>query len=185
MSIEKMQLVNIAGKLKNLDAVIEKCIDSKCFHIESAVSDTDNNGFSLLHEENPYRETLERLVSVNFDSEIDFHETDFMDIIAEPVESLSRYVSEISEKMKILTEEITQTKNSILQYEQIVAQLKHLHGMDIDMEKLFSCKHIHVRFGKLPVDSYSKLEYYGNDSFTFVYYDVDKDYYWGMYFAPI
>ena len=26
MSIEKMQLVNIAGKLKNLDAVIEKCI---------------------------------------------------------------------------------------------------------------------------------------------------------------
>ena len=47
MSIEKMQLVNIAGKLKNLDAVIEKCIDSKCFHIESAVSDTDNNGFSL------------------------------------------------------------------------------------------------------------------------------------------
>ena len=84
MSIEKMQLVNIAGKLKNLDAVIEKCIDSKCFHIESAVSDTDNNGFSLLHEENPYRETLERLVSVNFDSEIDFHETDFMDIIAEP-----------------------------------------------------------------------------------------------------
>ena len=46
MSIEKMQLVNIAGKLKNLDAVIEKCIDSKCFHIESAVSDTDNNGFS-------------------------------------------------------------------------------------------------------------------------------------------
>ena len=185
MSIEKMQLVNIAGKLKNLDAVIEKCIDSKCFHIESAVSDTDNNGFSLLHEENPYRETLERLVSVNFDSEIDFHETDFMDIIAEPVESLSRYVSEISEKMKILTEEITQTKNSILQYEQIIAQLKHLHGMDIDMEKLFSCKHIHVRFGKLPVDSYSKLEYYGNDSFTFVYYDVDKDYYWGMYFAPI
>ena len=164
MSIEKMQLVNIAGKLKNLDAVIEKCIGSKCFHIESAsaVSDTDNTGFSLLHEENPYRETLEGLLSVNFDGEIDFHETDFGDIISEPVESLSQYVSEISEKMKVITEEMVQTKNSILQYEQIIAQLKHLHGMDIDMEKLFSCKHIHVRFGKLPVDSYSKLEYYGN-----------------------
>jgi len=187
MSIEKMQLVNIAGKLPVLDRVIEKCVESKCFHIESSAgsADSESTGFSLLHEENPYRETLEKLVGIDFGGEITFSETSFGDIAAEPEESLSDYVADISEKMRKVTEEISETENSILQYEQIITQLKHLHGLDIDMEKLFSCKHIHVRFGKLPADSYSKLEYYGNDSFTFVYYDVDKDYYWGMYFAPI
>jgi len=186
MSIEKMHLVNIAGKVDCLDRVIQKCIESCCFHIESSgSSDSDNNGFTLLHEENPYRKDLEELLSVDFGGDIVFGETDCSDIVSEPAESLSQYVTEISEKMSSLTEEISENNSSILQYEQILAQLKHLRGLDIDMEKLFRCRHIHVRFGKLPADSYSKLEYYGNDTFTFVHYDVDRDYYWGMYFAPV
>ena len=168
MSIEKMQLVNIAGKTNSLDRVMEKCIECGCFHIESASStvDPESSGFTPMHEENPYKETLEKLVAIDFGGDLKYTEADFSDVADEPVESLSQYVSEISEKMTVLTDEISETKNSVLQYEQIMAQLKHLHGLDIDMEKLFSCKHIHVRFGKLPADSYNKLEYYGNDSFS-------------------
>ncbi len=187
MSIEKMQLVNIAGKVSSLDRVIEACLKSGCFHIEPAQSgtDADESGFSLLHEENPYLEPLETLVGTDFGGQIKFSETSFDDIISETPEELKKYVSETSSSMNSLLARISETKNSILQYEQIMSQLKHLHGLDIDMEKLSGCKHIRVRFGKLPADSYNKLEYYGNDSFTFVYYDVDADYYWGMYFAPI
>lgn len=56
--------------------------------------------------------------------------------------------------------------------------------MDINLESLFRCKHIHIRFGKLPANSYPKLEYYDKSNFIFVHYDNDMDYYWGVYFAP-
>ena len=186
MSIEKMRLVNIAGKLESLDRVIEKCVDSGCFHIESAASsDMEDSGFSVLHEENPYREVLEKIVAVDFGNDFKFRQADYSDIESESIESLSEYVSKTSEKMKLLGEEISENKNSILQYEQIITQLKHLQGLDIDMAKLSGCKHIHVRFGKLPCDSYSKLAYYDKEAFAFVHYDEDEDYYWGMYFAPV
>ncbi|MDD6825585.1 MAG: V-type ATPase 116kDa subunit family protein [Oscillospiraceae bacterium] len=186
MSIEKMQIANITGQVKNLDRVIERCIESKCFHIDQASNpmDTETSGFEVLHEENPYRESLTRLVSIDFGGDIGLCETDYSDIMNESLGSLSEYIDEISQKMKVLTEEIQEANKKYLQYEQIITQLKHLHGMDIDLESLIKCRHIHVRFGKLPVDSFNKLEYYGNNMFTFVHYDVDSEYYWGMYFVP-
>ena len=187
MSIEKMLLVNIAGQLKNLDKTISKCIESECFHIESAVNtvNSESTGFTQLHEDNPYKDALNKIVSIDFENDLKFAKTDFSEIKDLPFEDLSDYVDEISNKMSTIIKEISDTNNAIAQYEQILLQLKHLHGMDIDMESLFKCKHIHVRFGKLPVDSYPKLEYYGNDQFIFVHYDMDKDYYWGMYFVPL
>lgn len=187
MSIEKMLLVNIAGQMKNLDRTIEKCVESGCFHIESAsgMIDQEDSGFTVLNEENPYRETLNKLVSVDFKGEFSFSCTDISDIVSEPISKITEYVDEISDKMNVLNSEINEVKNQLGQYKQVLTQLEHLQGMDIDIKSLFQCKHIHVRFGKIPVDSYPKLEYYGDDIFTFVHYDVDKDYYWGMYFAPV
>ena len=118
MSIEKMQLVNIAGKLDSLDRVIAKCVESGCFHIESASSaDFEDSGLSVLHEENPYRGILEKIVAVDLGSDFKFRRTDYSDIENESVESLSEYVSETSEKIRLLGEEISENRNSILQYE--------------------------------------------------------------------
>lgn len=187
MSIEKMLLVNIAGQLKNLDRTIVRCIDSGCFHIESAANtiDADNSGFVQIREDNPYKNALTKITSVDFGDDIKLCETSFSDISMKSFDELSAYVDDISQRMGQITGNITEVTASIAQYEQILTQLKHLHGMDIDMESLFKCKHIHVRFGKLPVDSYLKLGYYGNDQFIFVDYDFDNDYYWGMYFVPL
>ncbi|MBE6852310.1 MAG: ATPase [Ruminococcus sp.] len=187
MSIEKMKLVNITGRIRTLDRVIGKCVESGCFHIENVPAElsSDDEEIIQLQEKNPYREVIDKLISINFDNKIQLCETDFEDISNEPFEALSDYVDEINEKMSVLSKEISDIQNSVFRYEQISTQLQHLHGMNIDMDRLFRCKHIHVRFGKLPVDSYKKLEYYKNDIFTFVHYDVDDDFYWGMYFAPV
>ncbi|MDO5560249.1 MAG: V-type ATPase 116kDa subunit family protein [Oscillospiraceae bacterium] len=186
MGIEKMMLVNIAGQLKNLDRTLLKCIDSNCFHIEQASDtlDMDKTGFTQLHEHNPYHDVLSKLVSIDFGNALEFKETDFRDVEALTDEEVSSYVDSISSSMRKLNDDIVNVKNSIAQYEQILTQLRHLHGMEIDMESLFKCKHIHVRFGKLPADSYPKLSYYGSQQFVFVHYDCDKNYYWGLYCAP-
>ena len=171
VSIEKMLLVNIAGQVKNLDRTISKCIESECFHIESAVDsvNTESTGFTQLREDNPYKDALNKIVSIDFENDLKFSKTDFSEIKDMSFKYLSDYADEISEKMGTIIKEISDTTNAIAQYEQILLQLKHLHGMDIDMESLYKCKHLHVRFGKLPVDSYPKLEYYGSDQFVFVH----------------
>ena len=62
-------------------------------------------------------------------------------------------------------------------------QIVHLIRMDTNLKELFSCKHIKIRFGRLPGDSYPKLEYYNDKTFIFVPYDNDQSYYWGVYFT--
>lgn len=52
------------------------------------------------------------------------------------------------------------------------------------MDESFACKYLKVRFGRIPKDSYLKLPYYDDHSFTFSEYDFDGEYYWGMYFVP-
>ncbi len=187
MSIEKMLLVNIEGQINDMDRVLEKCIKSQCFHIESAGNTLEalSSEYISLQEENPYREYLAKLSSINIGEKIDYIETDYSEFENMPFEKIKDYVDEISEKSLVLNKEIDDNGKLISEHKRILMQLKHLHGMNVDMENLFKCKHIHVRFGRLPVDSFMKLGYYDKNQFIFVHYDVDNDYYWGMYFAPV
>ena len=41
------------------------------------------------------------------------------------------------------------------------------------MDEIFACKYLKVRFGRIPKDSYLKLPYYDDHSFTFSEYDFD------------
>jgi len=66
MSIEKMELVNIAGLLKDLDNVLLKCCDSECFHIETTLHSIDaKRGFKILKEDNPYQNVLKKIYSLS------------------------------------------------------------------------------------------------------------------------
>ena len=67
----------------------------------------------------------------------------------------------------------------------------HLSGgegvgsLSVDIEQIFACKHIKVRFGRLPTDSYEKLSYYEDKNFYFLAYGRDKEYVYGFCFAPL
>ena len=56
--------------------------------------------------------------------------------------------------------------------------------LDVYKRQIFACKYLKVRFGRIPKDSYLKLPYYDDHSFTFSAYAFDGEYYWGMYFVP-
>ena len=55
MSIEKMEFLTIVGVMKDLDRVLEKCVESGCFHMTDASKETSGNNeeFIRLDEENP------------------------------------------------------------------------------------------------------------------------------------
>lgn len=50
---------------------------------------------------------------------------------------------------------------------------------------MFSCKHVKIRFGKLPSESYTKLDFYSEKGFVFEPLEEKDGYVWGLYFAPV
>lgn len=188
MSIEKMELVNIVGRMKDLDQTLLKCMESGCFHIESStktLSGEQKQGFTKLTEQNPYTSLVKRIVSINFGETFDFKETkwsaketdsDFLKYTEKYIDKTEKSFNDLNQKMLDSQQRI----NSLTNEE---TQIVHLIRMDTNMKELFSCKHIKIRFGRLPVDSYPKLEYYNDKTFIFVPYDNDQSYYWGVYFT--
>ena len=186
MSIEKMELVNVAGLLKDLDAVLLKCCQSECFHIEEASHDMDEDiGFIALDENNPYIETLKRLYSLSLSISHKLKSEDYSSLELNSVDDFEDYVSDIEKEFSSLKDNAIKLTDSITKREQALIQLNHLKGLNVDFKSLFSCKHIKVRIGKLPIDSFEKLSYYDDKPFNFFSYDMDKDYYWGAYFVPV
>ena len=188
MSIEKMELVNIVGRMKDLDQTLLKCMESGCFHIESStktLSGEQKQGFTKLTEQNPYTSLVKRIVSINFGETFDFKETkwsaketdsDFLKYAEKYIDKTEKSFNDLNQKMLDSQQRINSLSNE-------ETQIVHLIRMDTNMKELFSCKHIKIRFGRLPVDSYPKLEYYNDKTFIFVPYDNDQSYYWGVYFT--
>ncbi len=180
-----MELVNIAGLTKDLDTVIVKLSDCGCFHMESASKIAGKkSGFTTLREDNPYKPLLKQLNEISVQSGRKFRSDDFSDVENESLSKLGQYIMDVRKKLDDIktSEKLAGEKLSV--HEQAKYQVDHLKGMTVDFQQIFSCEYIKVRLGRLPADSFEKLEYYDDKPFYFAHFSVEKDYYWGMYFVP-
>lgn len=184
MAIEKMELVNIVGPMQALDETLKKCCDSGCFHMESAAASSDNKGQKLLSEKNPYQSTLKELATLAGNLNIELKETEYFGCELETAEDFSEFCRKIRESYVNLAEDKQKAMQIVSERKAAEKQLAHLEGLHEDFDKIFACKHVAVRVGKLPVDSREKLEYYKDKDFFFVPFDCDKNFCWGMYFCP-
>lgn len=186
MSIEKMELVAMIGLMKYLDDTLQKCLECGNFHIEYASKVVSEPGqhFVPLQEENPYRNLLKKIVNIPIGDDFSFYEEEVGDVAELSMEQITDFVSRTSEEFRNLSIGISELENKITEREQALIQLKHLKVMDLDLGQLFKFSHMVVRFGKIPVESFDKLDYYDDKTFIFVPYDDDGVYKWGLYFAP-
>ena len=184
MSIEKLELVSIAGDLPQLNAAIKACLRSKVFHIENAsklLGSTEDSGGSgsLL---NPYAEPLRVL------QELDLRQIK-MDPDAEPLpaefspEEIVSETGRISGKLKGVRSALDAARRQIADYESAAIHLKHLQPSEFDLGELTRCKHILYRFGRMPEENLQKLEFYSDAGFIFQAYHTAHEYVWGFYFA--
>ncbi|MEG2597076.1 MAG: V-type ATPase 116kDa subunit family protein, partial [Oscillospiraceae bacterium] len=183
MAIEKMQLMDIAGHLPDLDETLEKCIESQVFHPEIGINTSEKSTeFISLNGDNTYVQSLKKLYDLSQDihAKLEFQSniSDFTtEQAATEIERLQNQVSELATEKRAL-------KASIEQYEEAIVLIKHLDGLDVTFDEIFASDYVKVRFGKLPYDSYAKLNFYDKKTFFFFTFDHDSDYYWGVYFAP-
>lgn len=185
-SIEKMELVNIVGLLKYLDDTLIQCIRSGVFHIEQSSQIAEESGaagFVNLHEQNPYKDLLKQIISIDLDG-YKLHEADTAPAAGMTDQEMKDYIADMHMRCSAFSTQIAQYTDYIAERTQALKQLEHLQGMNVDLQKLFQCSHIAIRFGKLPSDSYLKLSYYQEKTFLFLPYDDDGEYRWGFYFAP-
>ncbi|MBQ8781702.1 MAG: ATPase [Oscillospiraceae bacterium] len=185
MSIEKMEYVNIAGLTKELDDVLDKLSECGCFHIEPASKAGVKESSAVLREENPYTPVLRLLGEISSAADIRLEGAEQDVPRDESLEEDTKYVTELKERLDSLIAERKSMTEKISAYENALNQVEHLKGLDIEMQKLFACEYIKVRFGRLPVDSFEKLPYYDDKIFFFTHFTKEGEYYWGVYFTPV
>ena len=182
-----MELVNIAGLTKDLDTVLIKLSDCGCFHIESASKIAGKkSGFITLKEDNPYTPLLKQLSEISVQSGRKFTSVDYSDVESESLSKLEQYIRSIREKLDGIKTEEKLTDEKLSVHEQAMYQVDRLNGLTVDFQQIFSLENIKVRLGRLPVDSFAKLDYYEEKQpFYFAHFSQEKEYYWGMYFVPV
>lgn len=182
-----MELVNIAGLTKDLDTVLLKLSDCGCFHIESASKVSGKkSGAVTLKEDNPYAALLKQMGEISVQSGKKFKSVDYSDVKSESLSKIERYLKKIRRKLDNIKKDEQCAGENLSVHEQAMYQVDHLSGLTVDFQQIFSLENIKVRLGRLPADSFAKLSYYEDKQpFYFTHFSVEKEYYWGAYFAPI
>lgn len=181
MAIAKMKLVNISADKAYLDDVLLKFVDLDYFHPEPASKFIDSvHGLTSMNEDNPITEPLNRFYEIVAQMQLELKQVS----IREKEYNLSemmQYVEDIYARFengnnikKGLEQVIQENKDALI-------QLTNIERIDVNFDDLFACKYIKIRFGRLPLDSVEKLQYYRNRPFVFKSFSEDDTYSWCVY----
>lgn len=185
-SVEKMLYCTVSGSLDELDTVLRHINDSGCFHIEpvnGSVTALDGNG------ENPYAGVLRKLHEISVLTGHKLTPTVFDEALAPGIpagtEEILQRARECSEELKVVEEKLI--SDTI-----ILEQLSHTVGtgdnaVSVDVKQVFTIDdagNIKIRFGRMPVNSAEKLDYYADRGMYFLEYGGGKDFVYGFVFIP-
>ncbi|WP_343210424.1 V-type ATP synthase subunit I [Anaerolentibacter hominis] len=180
MAIEKMTLIQMTGDISCLDEVLVRCSRNGHFHPELPPASETRGGFQQMNEENPYRARLNRVVDIAVNAGIELHyEAGAGRQIAQ--DAIDHFVEVFQKKLAAMIERRRELETLIEQNQTALVQLKHLDTLDVSLDELFACEYLKVRFGRLPIDSYKKLEYYKDRLFFFLSLSEGNTYHWGVY----
>lgn len=179
-----MSFINIVGNENDLNSALLKCLECNYFHPEASINSVDTSrGFKALSEENPYTAPLNRIIQLGAVLKTKLGKEEF-DLDNLNLDEVNSFIETVESSVNALESKKRELKENIHQHEQAIIQINHLDGLNVNFDEIFACQFVKVRFGRLPTDSYTKLNYYTSKTFFFFPFDHDSDYYWGVYFAP-
>ena len=186
MAVSPVKIVSIIGMMSELDSVIRVCGESQIFHPDDALSFySDTKNFTPLSEKNPYAAPLQTLKDIINTSgiSVDIVDTHSFNVSSNEINS---YVNSISEKLSDKLNQKEQLTKEINDCKKSISEISPFVGLNLDLKEIFACEYIKVRFGKIPKDSFIKLNSYNDNPYVLFFPCTSDDvYYWGVYFAPI
>lgn len=186
MAVSAVKLASIIGVLPALDEAIKVCGKSGIFHPDNAMSFySQNNQFVPLAEGNPYSEPLRKLKEVMEKTGLSVNMVDIDDFDVS-LKEINEYVNYINNKLGTLLEKKQEITERITKHKRSQLDISHFIGLDLNLKEIFDCEYIKVRFGKLPKESFQKLNAYQDDPYMLFFpCTIENKVCWGVYFAPL
>lgn len=180
MAIAKMKLVNLISDQKHLKEVLLRFIELDCFHPEPAAKIVEQvHGLTTLQEEDPFAELISHFKDIEVSMGLQLHHSLVKDLNYD-LAKMRTYMDDVFhsyEQMQTVKQDLEKV---IQENKDALIQVENIEGMDIPLDDIFSCKYVNVRFGRLPLDSVDKLQYYRNRPFVFQSFKEDSAYSWCM-----
>ena len=189
MAVLKMKVISIIGRMADLDGVTAVCGDSCCFHPDNSLSFySDTEKFSPITDENPYAEPLQRLTEAisGARKQTDLLPRDALSKLHYDKEEWGDYVSRFCKEFESLQNERAAAQAEVQNCTRDIEETSHFTGLDLDLDAIHDCAYIKFRFGRLPKDSYEKLNHYHDNPYVMFFPCTSDDIqYWGVYFTPV
>lgn len=181
MAITKLNLTSIHFDKKHYHDVLLKLFDFNHFHPELASNFSERvAGLGMYSSENVYEAITTRIEDMLDKFEIDYKAKD-LEVQNLNLDKIHSYLDNIEGQVEMINAIKQQLDVMINENDMANIQLNHVASMAINFDDLFSCKYLQVRFGKLPLENVSKLEYYSNLVYAFQSFEEDSEYLWCMY----
>ncbi len=173
--IAKMQLVNITADKEKLDEVLARFVDFSGFHPADAGKIVSTvHGSTTYDGENPTVSLIEQIKEIEDELVLSLLPVKTR-VLRDSIDEMHQY---IVDSHSAFTLEFTSIKNLEAENVKILEALKqieNLESMDLSFDDLFNAKFLSLRFGKLPLDSIERLNYYRQKPFIFIPFSEDKE----------
>ena len=180
--IVKMKFLSISGPKNDIDRVCEVYLSKYEMQLENAAAElktTDN--LQPFVEVNPYKEPLAKAEQFNAllsdeDQRIDasMNQDDMLSLIRD----VNHDYLDLVEKKEL-------TKKQVEEYKEKLLIMEPFRTLELDMQKSLKYKYMKVRFGRVDVNYYKRLEKYLFDDLNAVFIEGirNENYVYGCYFV--
>ena len=187
MALTKMKLVNVIGMMRYLDDVVSVLGRTGVFQPdETAEFFSDNEKLVPVNTQNDFSPLLDKLRELMAGAGIQPKIVDAPEYDDMNAGEMKRIIDDTDTRLGELIQTRDKLQSEADTCEVNVEKAKHFFGLDIDISKIYECEYIITRFGRLPKDSYIKLQAYSDNPYVdFFPCSKDDAYYWGVYVTPM
>ena len=187
MALERMKLVNVIGLMSYLDDVAAALGQTGVFQPDETTEFySDNENMIPVNASNEFEPLLERLRELMNGAGIRPRIVDLPEEKDLGFEEANRFVGDTARELGSLIERRDTLRREINVCTENIEKAEHFVDLTLDINKVNDCEYIFTRFGKLPKDSYIKLDNYKENPYV-EFFPCSRDdlYYWGVYVVPV
>ena len=187
MALSNMKLVNVIGVIDYLDDTVTALGRTGVFQPdETADFFSDNQSLIPVSSVNEYSPLLDKLRELMLGAGIRPEIVDSSEYDDKSAEEVKDFVRDTESQLGELISVRDKLNSEIEVCDANITNAQHFLGLDLDVHKITDCEYIITRFGRLPKDSYVKLQAYSENPYV-EFFPCTKDdaYYWGVYVTPI
>ena len=180
--IVKMKFLNISGPRADIDRVCDTYLSKHEMQLENAVAElrTTDNLLPFV-ERNPYTDSLAKAKKFS-----EMITVENVKVNAQmPIEEMMSFIQKINKEYLDLQAEKEVLKQKIEELKTKKSVLEPFGSLELDIKKVLAYKFMKVRFGRISIDYYHRLEKYLYDNLQGIFLEGTRSdhYVYGCYFV--